>query len=140
MDWNEFLEFKDEEEEKGNPSWRVRVEYTDGTRQDMSCYDDQLGGKPKELYYRLLEYFETEEDLLTEELRMSEYSIGETAKEDQKQIDDDAAYCLTVPDTGIRHARLTMRQMPLHQLDCRRIRINERRLVLEKYRPVLRRP
>lgn len=43
-------------------SWRIRIEYSNGLEQDMSCYDGQLTDKPEELYFRLLEYFEPEED------------------------------------------------------------------------------
>ncbi len=51
-----------EKEPEGRPSWRVRVEYTNHTTQDMSSYDDYLPERPEELYFCLLEYFETEEE------------------------------------------------------------------------------
>lgn len=43
-------------------TWCVRIEYTNGYKQDMSCYGGQLMDKPEELYYRLLEIFEPEDD------------------------------------------------------------------------------
>ena len=45
-----------------NPSWRVQVEYTNHTEQDMCSYNDDLSDRPEELYLSLLEYFEPEEE------------------------------------------------------------------------------
>ena len=45
-------------EPEGRPSWRVRVEYSNHTEQDISCYRDYLPERPEELYFSLLEYFE----------------------------------------------------------------------------------
>lgn len=52
-----------EKELDGRPSWRVQVEYTNHTTQDVSSYDDYLPERPEELYFCLLEYFEPEEEL-----------------------------------------------------------------------------
>ena len=49
-------------ETEGRPSWRVQVEYTNHTEQDIISYDDYLPERPEELYFLLLEYFESEED------------------------------------------------------------------------------
>jgi len=45
-----------------SPSWRVQVEYANHTEQDTSGYDDYLLGRPEELYFSLLEYFEPEDE------------------------------------------------------------------------------
>ena len=47
-------------ESLGRPFWQVRVEYSNHTVQDISCYDDYLPERPEELYFSLLEYFEPE--------------------------------------------------------------------------------
>ncbi len=47
---------------EGKLSWRIRIKYADGMEQDMACYDGQLMDKSEKLYFRLSEYFETEED------------------------------------------------------------------------------
>ncbi len=47
---------------EGEVSWRIHVEFTNGTVQDMACYDGELMDRVEELYYRLLEYVETEMD------------------------------------------------------------------------------
>ena len=52
-----------EEEQKGKPDWCVRVKYSNGIEQEIPCYDGELTGKPEELYFCLLEYFEPEENL-----------------------------------------------------------------------------
>ena len=52
-----------EKEPEGSPAWRVRVEYTNHTTQDISSYDDYLPERPEELYFSLLKYFEPEEEL-----------------------------------------------------------------------------
>ncbi|MCI8785550.1 MAG: hypothetical protein HFI84_02690 [Eubacterium sp.] len=51
-----------QKEPEGRPSWRVQVEYTNHTAQDISSYDDYLPERPEELYFLLLEYFESEDD------------------------------------------------------------------------------
>jgi len=48
-------------EPEGRPSWQVRVEYSNHTVQDISCYNDYLPERPEELYFSLLEYFEPED-------------------------------------------------------------------------------
>ncbi len=53
----------DEEEREGGPDWCVRVKYSNGIEQEIPCYDGGLTGKPEELYFCLLEYFEPEENL-----------------------------------------------------------------------------
>lgn len=60
-EWENFEEMEDAGSE-GEVSWRIRIEYSNGLEQDMTCYDGQLTDKPEELYFRLLEYFEPEED------------------------------------------------------------------------------
>nr|WP_289707007.1 hypothetical protein [Enterocloster clostridioformis] len=57
----ENLEEKDVDqpaEPEGRASWRVQVEYSNHTVQDISCYDDYLPEHQEELYLSLLEYFE----------------------------------------------------------------------------------
>ena len=49
-------------EPEGRPFWQVRVEYSNHTVQDISCYDDYLPERPEELYFFLLEYFEPEDE------------------------------------------------------------------------------
>ncbi|MDE5699282.1 MAG: hypothetical protein K2I96_18060 [Lachnospiraceae bacterium] len=48
-------------ESEGRPFWQARVEYSNHTVQDISCYDDYLPERPEELYFSLLEYFEPED-------------------------------------------------------------------------------
>lgn len=60
-EWENFGKMENAVPE-GEVSWRIRIEYSNGLGQDMSCYDGQLTDKPEELYFRLLEYFELEED------------------------------------------------------------------------------
>ena len=48
-------------EPEGRPSWQVRMEYSNHTVQDISCYNDYLPERPEELYLSLLEYFEPED-------------------------------------------------------------------------------
>lgn len=43
------------------PSWRVQVEYSNHTVQDIYSYDAYLPERPEELYFSLLEYFELRE-------------------------------------------------------------------------------
>lgn len=42
--------------------WRVRIEYTDHTTQEIVSDQDYLDDRPEELYLALMEYFEPEED------------------------------------------------------------------------------
>ena len=51
-----------EKEPEGSLAWRVRVEYSNHTVQDICNYDDYLPERPEELYFSLLEYFEVEDD------------------------------------------------------------------------------
>ena len=50
-------------EPEGSPTWRVQIEYSNHTEQDTSGYTDYLPERPEELYFALLEYFETEDEL-----------------------------------------------------------------------------
>ena len=49
-------------EPENRPFWQARVEYSNHTVQDISCYDDYLPERPEELYFSLLEYFEPEDE------------------------------------------------------------------------------
>ena len=49
-------------------SWQVQIEYRDGTFQEITSFNDYLADRPEELYFGLLEYFESEEDDFEEEL------------------------------------------------------------------------
>lgn len=42
---------------EGNPFWRVQVEYTNHTAQDIPCYNEYFPDRAEELYFALLEYF-----------------------------------------------------------------------------------
>ena len=55
------------EEPKGEASWQVLIEYTDGTTQEIVSYQSCLADRPEELYLALLEYFEPEEDEFSED-------------------------------------------------------------------------
>ena len=46
-----------------NPSWRVQVEYTNHTEQDICSYEGHMPDRPEELYLSLLEYFEPEDEV-----------------------------------------------------------------------------
>jgi len=50
-------------EPEGRPFWQVRVEYSNHRVQDISCYDDYLPERPEELYFSLLEYFESDDEI-----------------------------------------------------------------------------
>ena len=52
---------QDKEEAEREPDWCVRVKYSNGIEQEIPCYDGELTDKPEELYFCLLEYFESEE-------------------------------------------------------------------------------
>lgn len=45
---------------EGRPFWQVRVEYSNHTIQDISCYDNYLPERPEELYLSLLKCLELE--------------------------------------------------------------------------------
>lgn len=47
-------------ESEGRPFWQVRVEYSNHTVQNITGYNDYLSERPEELYFPLLEYFESE--------------------------------------------------------------------------------
>ncbi len=57
------LEVQPTKEPEGSPSWRVQVEYTNHTNQDICSYEDYLLDRPEELYLSLLEYFEPEDEV-----------------------------------------------------------------------------
>ncbi len=50
---------------EGSLSWRVQVEYTNHTEQDVCSYEDYLPDRPEELYLSLLEYFESEDEVFS---------------------------------------------------------------------------
>lgn len=53
-------------EPKRETSWQVRIEYADGTTQEILSYQSYLSDRPEELYLALLKYFEPEEDGFSE--------------------------------------------------------------------------
>ena len=57
------LEVQPIKEPERNPSWRVQVEYTNHTEQDICSYEDHMPDCPKEMYLSLLEYFEPEDEI-----------------------------------------------------------------------------
>ncbi len=57
------LEVQPIKEPERNPSWRVQVEYTNHTEQDICSYEDHMPDRPEELYLSLLEYFEPEDEV-----------------------------------------------------------------------------
>lgn len=61
-DLEDGLEIQPQKEPEGSPSWRVQVEYSNHTVQDISSYEDYLPERPEELYFSLLEYFDPEEE------------------------------------------------------------------------------
>ena len=61
-DLGDGLEVQPPKEPEGSPSWRVQVEYTNHTEQDICSYNDCLSDRPEELYFFLLEYFELEDE------------------------------------------------------------------------------
>ncbi len=77
-EWEPSWDMEDAETE-GEMSWRIHVEYTNGTVQDMACYDGGLMDKPEELYYSLLEYFEPEVDMIYYE--KDYYAVPDTGAE-----------------------------------------------------------
>lgn len=54
-------------ERKGEASWRVQIEYSDHTAQEIVSYQGYLSDRPEELYLALLEYFEPEADEFMDE-------------------------------------------------------------------------
>ena len=62
-DLEDRLEIQPPKEPEGSPSWRVQVEYTNHTEQDICSYNDYLSDRPEELYFSLLEYFEPEDEV-----------------------------------------------------------------------------
>ena len=62
-DLKDGLEIQPQQEPEGSPSWRVQVEYTNHTEQDICSYEDYLSDRPEELYLSLLEYFEPEDEV-----------------------------------------------------------------------------
>ena len=70
-DWDEEEADKDDEdsldeedvpEPEGEVSWRVNIEYSNHTSQEIVSYQDYLADRPEELYLALLEYFVPETD------------------------------------------------------------------------------
>ena len=70
-DWEEEEADKDDEdsldeedvpEPEGEASWRVNIEYSNHTSQEIVSYQDYLADRPEELYLALLEYFVPETD------------------------------------------------------------------------------
>ena len=57
------LEVQSTKEPERNPSWRVQVEYTNHTEQDICSYEGHMPDRPEELYLSLLEYFEPEDEV-----------------------------------------------------------------------------
>ena len=62
-DLEDRLEIQPPKEPEGSPSWRVQVEYTNHTGQDICSYNDYLSDRPEELYLSLVEYFEQEDEV-----------------------------------------------------------------------------
>ncbi len=62
-DWDdEEADEVDEPEPEGDISWCVKIEYADGTAQDITAYEVYLEDRPEELYLAMLKYFEPEID------------------------------------------------------------------------------
>lgn len=51
-----------QKEPEGRPSWRVYIEYSNHTVQDISSYEDYMSERPEGLYLSLLEYFEPKDE------------------------------------------------------------------------------
>ena len=75
-DWGEEEADEDDEdscdeegvpEPEGEVSWRVNIEYSNHTSQEIVSYQEYLSDRPEELYLALLEYFVPEIDNLDEE-------------------------------------------------------------------------
>ena len=67
--WDEedSLDDEDTPEPEGEASWRVDIEYSNHTSQEIVSYQDYLLERPEELYLALLEYFVPETDDFDEE-------------------------------------------------------------------------
>ena len=71
--WPEDLDDEDDDEDPEDDApeaeifWRVQIEYTDETEQDIVSYQDYLFDKPAELLFALSEYFQTDADDFDEE-------------------------------------------------------------------------
>ena len=57
----------DEDIQERDISWRVQVEYSDHTTQEIISYQDYLTDRPEELFLALLDYFMPETDDFDEE-------------------------------------------------------------------------
>ena len=71
-DWDDdFGDFTADEVPAPRPEkdicWKVQIEYTDHTTQEIVSYQDYLSDRPEELYFALLEYFEPEMNDFDEE-------------------------------------------------------------------------
>lgn len=53
---------EDTQEPESEASWRVNIEYSNHTSQEIVSYQDYLADRPEELYLALLEYFMPETD------------------------------------------------------------------------------
>ena len=60
-------DLSDEELPEREIRWRVKIEYSDHTKQEIVSYQDYLTDNPEELYLALLEYFTPETDEYDEE-------------------------------------------------------------------------
>lgn len=56
--WAEDYDADTDENPAPGYGWRVQIEYTDGTFQNIASFQDYLDDRPEELYFALLEYFE----------------------------------------------------------------------------------
>lgn len=61
-DDEDSLDDEDVPEPEGKASWRVNIEYSNHTSQEIVSYQDYLADRPEELYLALLEYFVPETD------------------------------------------------------------------------------
>ena len=66
-DDEDSLDDEDAPELEGEASWRVNIEYSDHTSQEIVSYQDYLADRPEELYLALLDYFVPETDDFDEE-------------------------------------------------------------------------
>jgi hypothetical protein len=66
-DDEDSLDDEDAPELEGEASWRVDIEYSNHTSQEIVSYQDYLLERPEELYLALLEYFVPETDDFDEE-------------------------------------------------------------------------
>ena len=49
-------------EPEGRPFWQVQVEYSNHTVRNISSYEDYPPEHPEELYFSLLDFFESEDE------------------------------------------------------------------------------